>query len=142
MTIDWPALRAAADRGSRPRIRALFAPAGGCGRARRPTAAVVTGCNVENAVVRADSVRRVRPGQRPARGWCRAAVAVSVVAADGAPLVPCGRCRQLLLEAGGAGLLIDADRGPRQLGSLLPDAFTGTDLAERGRERRCLTSST
>jgi cytidine deaminase len=54
-----------------------------------------------------------------------------VVAADGAPLVPCGRCRQLLLEAGGSGLLIDAEDGPRKLGSLLPDAFTGTDLAER-----------
>jgi cytidine deaminase len=58
-------------------------------------------------------------------------VGVSVVAADGAPLVPCGRCRQLLLEAGGAGLLIDSAAGPRQLGTLLPDAFTGTDLAER-----------
>src|SRR5579875_3020564 len=58
-------------------------------------------------------------------------VAVSVVAGDGAPLVPCGRCRQLLLEAGGPGLLIDSHGGPRRLGELLPDAFTGTDLAER-----------
>ncbi len=54
-----------------------------------------------------------------------------MVAADGAPLVPCGRCRQLLIEAGGAGLLLDSDAGPRELGTLLPDAFTGTDLAER-----------
>ncbi len=54
-----------------------------------------------------------------------------MVAADGAPLVPCGRCRQLLLEAGGPGLLLDAEGGPRELGSLLPSAFTGTDLAER-----------
>jgi cytidine deaminase len=61
----------------------------------------------------------------------RRLVAVSVVAADGAPLVPCGRCRQLLLEAGGPGLLLDADAGPRELGGLLPDAFTGTDLTAR-----------
>ena len=57
--------------------------------------------------------------------------AVSVVAADGAPLVPCGRCRQLLLEAGGPGLLIDAEGGPRELGGLLPSAFSDADLAAR-----------
>ena len=48
-----------------------------------------------------------------------------------APLVPCGRCRQLLLEHGGPGLLLDADGGPMEIGALLPSAFTGTDLAAR-----------
>jgi cytidine deaminase len=57
--------------------------------------------------------------------------AVSVVAGDGEPLVPCGRCRQLLLEAGGPGLLLDTEAGPRELGELLPGAFTGTDLSAR-----------
>jgi cytidine deaminase len=54
-----------------------------------------------------------------------------VVAGDGEPLVPCGRCRQLLLEAGGPGLLLDTETGPRELGELLPGAFTGTDLSAR-----------
>jgi cytidine deaminase len=54
-----------------------------------------------------------------------------VVAGDGEPLVPCGRCRQLLLEAGGPGLLLDTEAGPRELGELLPGAFTGTDLSAR-----------
>ncbi len=54
-----------------------------------------------------------------------------MVAGDGAPLVPCGRCRQLLMEAGGPGLLLDADGAPRPLGDLLPGAFTTTDLAAR-----------
>jgi cytidine deaminase len=58
-------------------------------------------------------------------------VAVAVVAGDGAPLLPCGRCRQLLLEAGGPGLLVDTDGGPVELDALLPAAFTGTDLAQR-----------
>jgi cytidine deaminase len=58
-------------------------------------------------------------------------VAVSVVAGDGEPLVPCGRCRQLLLEHGGPGLLLDAEGGPQELGTLLPSAFTGSDLAAR-----------
>ena len=56
---------------------------------------------------------------------------MAVVAGDGAPLLPCGRCRQLLLEAGGPGLLVDTDGGPVELDVLLPAAFTGTDLAQR-----------
>jgi cytidine deaminase len=60
---------------------------------------------------------------------------VAVVAGDGAPLLPCGRCRQLLLEAGGADLLVDTADGPVELGVLLPAAFTGTDLTSR-RETR------
>ena len=58
-------------------------------------------------------------------------VAVSVVAGDGRPLMPCGRCRQLLLEAGGPGLLVDTPGGPQHLGSLLPAAFDAGELAAR-----------
>jgi cytidine deaminase len=61
--------------------------------------------------------------------------AVAVVAGDGRPLLPCGRCRQLLLEAGGPGLLVDTAEGPVELKVLLPAAFTGADLAAR-RETR------
>jgi cytidine deaminase len=60
-----------------------------------------------------------------------ALVAVSVVAADGAPLLPCGRCRQLLLEAGGPELLVDTPEGPVPLRLLLPSAFSAADLAAR-----------
>ncbi len=55
-------------------------------------------------------------------------VALSCVAADGAPLMPCGRCRQLLYEHGGAELLIDHPDGPKRLAELLPDAFGPDDL--------------
>jgi len=55
-------------------------------------------------------------------------VALSCVAADGAPLMPCGRCRQVLLEHGGPGMLIDHPDGPRTLADLLPDAFGPADL--------------
>jgi cytidine deaminase len=58
-------------------------------------------------------------------------VAVAVVAGDGAPLLPCGRCRQLLLEAGGPGLLVDTASGPLPLAELLPAAFGGADLSAR-----------
>ena len=42
--------------------------------------------------------------------------------------MPCGRCRQVLLEHGGPQMLIDHPMGPRPLGELLPDAFGPDDL--------------
>jgi cytidine deaminase len=60
-------------------------------------------------------------------------VAVAVVAGDGEPLTPCGRCRQLLFEHGGPHLLIDqGDRGAAlELSALLPNAFGPDDLDAR-----------
>jgi cytidine deaminase len=56
-------------------------------------------------------------------------VALACVDARGSALMPCGRCRQVLLEHGGPGILIDHPTGPRPLGELLPDAFSRDDLA-------------
>lgn len=50
-------------------------------------------------------------------------LALSCVDADANPLMPCGRCRQVLLEHGGPALLIDHPDGARTLAELLPDAF-------------------
>jgi cytidine deaminase len=58
-------------------------------------------------------------------------VAVSVVAGDGQPLAPCGRCRQILYEVGGADLLVDTAGGPTPLKTLLPDAFGPDDVVSR-----------
>jgi cytidine deaminase len=60
-------------------------------------------------------------------------VALSCVGPDAEVLMPCGRCRQVLLEHGGRDMLIDHPLGPRPLGDLLPDAFGPEDLA---RDRR------
>lgn len=59
--------------------------------------------------------------------------AVSIVAGDGAPIAPCGRCRQLLFEHGGNELQIDAGDGvaPTRLSELLPGAFGPDDLGLR-----------
>jgi cytidine deaminase len=134
MLIDWPALRAAATaaaaRGYAPYSRLHVGAAGQAADGR-----VVTGCNVENASFGLTLCAECGlVSALHATGGGRL-TAVSVVAGDGAPLVPCGRCRQLLLEAGGPGLLVDggpeAGAAPRRLAELLPDAFSGTDLAER-----------
>ncbi len=60
-------------------------------------------------------------------------IALSVVAGDGEPLTPCGRCRQLLFEHGGNELLVDAGEHnpPLTLGDLLPGAFGPEDLGIR-----------
>jgi cytidine deaminase len=60
-------------------------------------------------------------------------VAISIVAGDGEPLAPCGRCRQVLFEHGGGELLIDGgDHGtPTPLAVLLPQAFGPHDLDPR-----------
>ena len=136
MDIDWPALRAAAQGAA----RSAYAPYSGLrvGAAGQVTAEgnagdgrIVVGCNVENASYGLTLCAECGlVSALHASGGGRLS-AVSVVAADGAPLVPCGRCRQLLMEAGGPGLLLDADGGPRELAALLPDAFTGADLSDR-----------
>jgi cytidine deaminase len=130
MTIDWSALRAAAvaaaGRAYAPYSRLRVGAAGLASDGR-----VVLGCNVENASYGLTLCAECGLVSALHAGGGGTLVAVSVVAADGAPLVPCGRCRQLLLEAGGPDLLVDADGGPVELGSLLPSAFSDAELVAR-----------
>jgi cytidine deaminase len=128
--IDWPALRATAIASA----GRAYAPYSGLRVGAAGLTAdgqVITGCNVENAsygLTLCAECGLVSALHAAAAGPLRA---VAVVAGDGAPLLPCGRCRQLLLEAGGNDLLVDTADGPVALSVLLPAAFGGTDLAER-----------
>ncbi len=143
MIIDWPALRAAATAAA----ERAYAPYSGLRVGAAGLTAdgqVVTGCNVENSSYGltlcaecglVSALHASGAGALPAAGDAGPLVAVAVVAGDGEPLLPCGRCRQLLLEAGGGDLLVDTAEGPVELKVLLPAAFTGTDLADR-RETR------
>ena len=94
---------------------------------------VLTGCNVENASYGMTLCAEcgLVSSLHAVCGPAATLVAVAVVAGDGEPLLPCGRCRQLLLEAGGPHLMVDTAQGPVELSALLPSAFSGTDLAER-----------
>lgn len=90
---------------------------------------VVTGCNVENVSYGLGLCAEcgvVCALHSTGGGRLRALVCLD---ADGALLMPCGRCRQVLLEHGGPDLLIDHADAPRRLGDLLPDAFGPDDLA-------------
>jgi cytidine deaminase len=131
MDVDWPALRAAAaqmtERAYAPYSRLHVGAAGVTSDGR-----MVTGCNVENASYGLTLCAEcgLVSALHATGGGTLAAVAV--VSGDGQPLLPCGRCRQLLMEAGGPGLLVDTAAGSAELARLLPSPFTGADLAERG----------
>ena len=128
--IDWPRLRAAATevagRAYAPYSRLRVGAAG-----QTPDGRVVLGCNVENASYGLTLCAECGLVCALHASGGGTFVAVSVVAADGDPLLPCGRCRQLLLETAGPGLLVDTSSGPRALAELLPSAFSGDDLDTR-----------
>jgi cytidine deaminase len=50
---------------------------------------------------------------------------------DGDVIMPCGRCRQILFEAGGQDLQVLTVSGVRPMSEVLPDAF-GPDALDRG----------
>jgi cytidine deaminase len=92
---------------------------------------IVTGCNVENASYGLGLCAECgMVSSLHATGGGRL-VAVACVDAHGAPLMPCGRCRQLLWENGGPAMLLRTTSGVRALAEVLPDAFGPDDLVDR-----------
>lgn len=92
---------------------------------------IVTGCNVENASTGIGICAEVNlTGSLVATGGSRL-VALVVLAGDGEPIMPCGRCRQFLYEFGGNELAIATAAGVMTLGELLPHAFGPDDVAAR-----------
>ncbi|HEU4910891.1 MAG TPA: cytidine deaminase [Actinomycetes bacterium] len=92
---------------------------------------VVSGCNVENAAYGVGLCAECGlVSSLHATGGGRL-VAVSCVDGHGQPLMPCGRCRQLLWENGGPDMLLETVRGVRPMREVLPDAFGPEDLETR-----------
>jgi cytidine deaminase len=128
MAIDWAALRAAATEVA----QRAYAPYSGLrvGAAGETSdGRVVVGCNVENASYGLTLCAECGLVSALHTAGGGSLAAVSVVSGDGQHLLPCGRCRQLLLEAGGLSLLVDTGGGPIELSRLLPSPFTQADLA-------------
>jgi cytidine deaminase len=89
---------------------------------------IVSGCNVENASYGLTLCAECGlVSALHTRGGGRLAAMVCVDAAS-EPLMPCGRCRQLLWEHGGPEMLIATAGEPIRLEELLPHAFDVTDL--------------
>ena len=132
--IDWKSLRDKAIHAA----RGAYAPYSGFpvgAAALVDDGRIITGCNVENVSYGLGLCAEcavVCALHSTGGGRLRALVCVD---GGGALLMPCGRCRQVLLEHGGPDLLIDHPEGPRRLGVLLPNAFGPDDIAayQRGR---------
>ena len=133
-TIDWKALRQNAISASR-RAYAPYSefPVGAAALA--DDGRIVMGCNVENVSYGLGLCAECAVVCALFSGGGGRLLALTVVDATGAVLMPCGRCRQLLLEHGGPELLIDHAGGPRRLADLLPEAFGPADLDRVRREK-------
>jgi cytidine deaminase len=125
--VDWAALRAAA----LDAARQAYAPyshfhVGASGLTA--DGRVLTACNVENASYGLTLCAECGlVSALHASGGGRLVAVVTV--GDGRPVMPCGRCRQLLWEHGGPDCLVDGDGTPRLMRELLPAAFDASDLA-------------
>ena len=93
--------------GDDARVRAVLALPGGRRPALVDDGRLVTGCNVENASYGLGLCAECGMVSDLARTGGGRLVAVACVGGDGQPLMPCGRCRQLLWEHGGADMLIE-----------------------------------
>lgn len=127
---DWAALRVAATaamaRAYAPYSRFAVGAAGLVDDGR-----VVSGCNVENAAYGVALCAECGLVSSLVAGGGGRLVAVAVVDAHGAVLMPCGRCRQLFWEHGGPAMLLDTPAGVKPMSEVLPDAFGVHDLEDR-----------
>lgn len=94
---------------------------------------VVVGCNVENAGYGVALCAECGLISELVAGGGGRLVAVACVNRLGEPILPCGRCRQLLWEHGGAALEVDTPLGIRTMADLLPQAF-GPEALDHIRE--------
>jgi cytidine deaminase len=126
-SFDWDALRREAVAVS----RSAYAPYSSYPVGAAATAddgRVLVGCNVENAaygVVLCAECGVVSSLHATGGGRLTHVVCVN---GQGDVIMPCGRCRQLLWEHGGAELEILTVRGVRRMDEVLPDAFGPEDL--------------
>ncbi|NNG20177.1 cytidine deaminase [Naumannella sp. ID2617S] len=125
--IDWAALRRraveAAERAYAPYSKFPVGAAALVDDGR-----LVVGCNVENASYGVGLCAECGlVSALHASGGGRL-VAFACVDATGSALMPCGRCRQLLWEHGGAELLVDTPKGVLPMTEVLPQAFGAHDL--------------
>lgn len=132
--VDWETLRQAAIAASANSYSPYSKfPVGVAGFT--DTGRLVSGANVENAsygltlCAECSMVSHLHAtgGGRLVAAYC--------VDGSGDPLMPCGRCRQLLYEHGGPDLLIMTPEGVQTMAQILPQAFGPWDLQERKSQR-------
>lgn len=131
--IDWPSLRSAAVviMGKAYAPYSNF-PVGAA--ALTDDGRTVVGCNVENAGYGVALCAECGLISSLVAGGGGKLVAFTCVDGNGAVLMPCGRCRQLLWEHGGPDLVVETVSGFKTMDEVLPDAFGPSDLVERAKK--------
>ncbi len=124
---DWDALKARAVEAATHAYAPYSSfPVGAA--ARVEDGRVVVGCNVENAAYGVALCAECgMVSQLHITGGGRLTHAVCVNGRSEV-IMPCGRCRQLLMENGGPELLVMTVTGVRRMDEVLPDAFGPHDL--------------
>ncbi|MDO5533101.1 MAG: cytidine deaminase [Propionibacteriaceae bacterium] len=128
MDIDWEVLRstaaAAAERAYAPYSNYRVGAAALVSDGR-----VVSGCNVENAGLGVTLCAECGLVSDLVLGGGGRLVAFTCCNGRGERIMPCGRCRQLLWEHGGADLLVETPEGIWRMDAVLPQAFGPEALA-------------
>jgi cytidine deaminase len=122
LSVDWDELRTEA----REAMSHSYAPYSGYPvgvAARVDDGRTVSGCNVENASYGLGLCAECGLVSNLQRTGGGRLTHFTCVDGKGDILVPCGRCRQLLYEFGGPGLLLDTPAGILALSEMLPQAF-------------------
>jgi cytidine deaminase len=122
LSVDWDELRTEA----REAMSHAYAPYSGYPvgvAARVDDGRTVSGCNVENASYGLGLCAECGLVSNLQRTGGGRLTHFTCVDGKGDILVPCGRCRQLLYEFGGPGLLLDTPAGILALSEMLPQAF-------------------
>lgn len=91
---------------------------------------IITGCNVENASYGLGLCAECALVSMLHLTGGGTLVAFTCVDGNGAILMPCGRCRQLLNEHAADGMLLETVSGVKTIDEVLPDAFGPRQLAE------------
>ena len=92
---------------------------------------IVVGCNVANASFGLGLCAECGVVSALHASGGGRLIACVVVDTHGRPLVPCGRCRQLLFEHGGPDLLVRLPEGTFTMDDLMPHAFNAQMFEER-----------
>lgn len=125
--VDWPSLRACAVEAS---LHA-YAPYSGYrvgAAAIADDGRLLSGCNVENAAYGVALCAECGLISALHSSGGGRLLAFTCVNGQGVVIMPCGRCRQLLWEAGGADLLIETPTGVLTMADVLPQAFGPENL--------------
>ena len=89
---------------------------------------IVSGCNVENASYGVGLCAECGLVSALLMSGGGKLVAFTCVDGNGAVLMPCGRCRQLLFEHSAPGMILETVSGFRTIDQVLPDAFGPREL--------------